>query len=102
MNEMIPSTKKRARRRFSDEFKREAVALLRSSRGSVSEVSSELGIGQSLLPRWAREFAEADRSERSPTYEELESEVGRLSRENDFFKKASSYFASRSMTSTGL
>ena len=102
MTKKIPSPKKRTRRRFSDEFKREAVALLGSSRGNVSKLSAELGIDQSLLSRWAKEFAKTDRSERRPTYEELESEVSRLRRENDFLKKASRYFASRPPPSTGL
>ncbi len=102
MTEMIHSPRKRKRRRFSDEFKREAVALLRSSHSSVSEVSAELGIGPSLLSRWARELEECDGSERRPTYEELEGELRRLRKEVDFLKKASSYFASRSPTSTGL
>lgn len=98
----MTETTRRKRRRFSEEFKREAVALLKSSHGSTSEVSAELGIGPSLLSRWAREFEETDGSERRPTYEELESEFRRLRKEVDFLKKASSYFASRAPTSSGL
>lgn len=98
----MTETTRRKRRRFSEEFKREAVALLKSSGGSTSEVSAELGIGPSLLSRWAREFEETDGSDRRPTYEELESELRRLRKEVDFSKKASSYFASRAPTSSGL
>ena len=74
----MTETIRRKRRLFSEEFKREAVALLKSSHGSTSEVSAELGIGPSLLSRWAREFEETDGPERRPTYEELESELRRL------------------------
>lgn len=43
------------RRRFSDEFKREAVRLATQSGVSKSEVGRELGINANLLSRWCRE-----------------------------------------------
>ena len=39
------------RRRFSAEYKREAVALLNAPGVSVSQLSSELGIGAAVLGR---------------------------------------------------
>ena len=92
---MTDSKKKRSRRRFSEEFKREAVALYQSSGVSVPQLSVELGVSQSLLYRWARELNEVQPQAGRPTYEELEKEVRRLRRELDFLKKASSYFASQ-------
>lgn len=41
---MADSKKKRPRRSFSDEFKREAVALYRSSDVSAEQVVTELGL----------------------------------------------------------
>jgi transposase len=42
----------RQRRRFSPEFKRDAVALVRSSGRPLAQVAEELGIGSSSLGRW--------------------------------------------------
>jgi len=54
----------RQRRRFSPEFKRDAVALLRSSKRPIGEVARELGCGETSLGNWAakdrRERASAD------------------------------------------
>jgi transposase-like protein len=44
------------RRKFSTEYKREAVAMLQSPGVSVSQVAAELGIGANVLGRWRREF----------------------------------------------
>ena len=46
---------KRERRSFSEEFKREAVALATQSTGSVSEVARQLGVASSSLTRWVRQ-----------------------------------------------
>jgi transposase len=43
----------RQRRRFSPEFKRDAVALLRSSGRPISQVARELGVGETSLGNWA-------------------------------------------------
>lgn len=40
------------RRRWSPEFKRDAVALVRSSGRSMAEVAKELGCGESSLGYW--------------------------------------------------
>jgi transposase len=40
------------RRRFSPEFRRDAVALFRSSGRSIASVAKELGIGESSLGGW--------------------------------------------------
>ena len=53
---MTDSKKKRTRRRFSDEFKREAVELLRSSGITADQVSAELGVSTSLLYRWSESY----------------------------------------------
>ena len=44
------------RRRFSAEYKREAVAMLESPGVSVSQIAAELGIGATVLGRWRREL----------------------------------------------
>ena len=42
----------RSRRRFSDEFKRDAVGIVRSSDRSIAEVARELGVYDSSLGNW--------------------------------------------------
>jgi len=44
------------RRKFSEEFKREAVGLTRLPGANVSQIAQDLGIGFSLLFRWRREL----------------------------------------------
>jgi transposase len=41
-------------RRYSDEFKADAVALFRSSGRSIAQVAGELGISDSSLGSWVR------------------------------------------------
>ena len=53
------------RRRFSAEYKREAVAMLNAPGVSVSQIAAELGIGAAVLGRWRRELHRQARSRRS-------------------------------------
>lgn len=46
------------RRKFSEEFKREAVELSYNCGKSVEEVARDLGIGRNVLSRWRREAKE--------------------------------------------
>lgn len=45
-------TTKNTRRDFTDEFKREAVSLLRGSGRPLTQVAAELGLQPSVLRRW--------------------------------------------------
>ncbi len=45
------------RRKFSDEYKREAVRLATQPGVTQSQVGRELGINANLLGRWCRDFA---------------------------------------------
>ena len=45
------------RRKYSPEFKHEAVQMARSSEQSMSQVARDLGIVPNLLTRWCREAA---------------------------------------------
>ena len=78
------SKKKRTRRSFSEEFKREAVLMFQGSGVSAEQVSAELDISTSLLYRWVRDARddppEVDRS----SYKEQEKELARTRREFDF------------------
>ncbi len=47
---------KKTRRRFSREFKLEAINLASRERISVSQVARDLGIGENLLRRWKKQY----------------------------------------------
>ena len=93
-----PRKNGRQGRRYSDEFKREAVHLLTTTSASAAEISAQLGVSEGTLWRWHKQLTASSTAAERPTYEELEQELGRLRVENDFLKKASSYFASRQPT----
>ena len=90
----------RQRRRFSAEYKREAVALLESPGVSISPVATELGIGVTVLGRWRRELRQgpdqAFVGQGRPRDEELalvRRELARVTKERDFLREAAAFFA---------
>ena len=100
----------RKKRRFSTEFKEEALHLLRQRRArgvSLSQVARELELRPGLLWRWAQAAAhtpDAGDVPNGPPGETLEEEVKRLRRENatlrqerDFVKKAAAFFMKESL-----
>ena len=88
------------RRRFSAEYKREAVAMLQSPGVSASQIAAELGIGATVLGRWRRELrqesAQAFLGNGRPRDEDLallRRELTRVTRERDFLREAAAFFA---------
>jgi len=88
------------RRRFSAEYKREAVAMLQSPGVSVSQIAAELGIEANVLGRWRRELRqEPDQvfpGHGRPREEEvgrLRRELARVTKERDFLREAAACFA---------
>ena len=79
------------RRHFTDEFKREAVALLVSSGRPLSRIASELGISPSMLRNWRNGIGGREAgSARHPipasaphSVPDPAAEITRLRREND-------------------
>lgn len=77
------------RRNFSREFKLESVALMTSGGLSVAQVSRDLGISESVLGRWKRQFMEYP-DEAFPGKGCLKSqdeELVRLRRENEVLRQ---------------
>ena len=71
----------RRRRKFSDEFKRDAVEIVRSSDKSIAEVARELGIYDSSLGNWVKQD-QIDRGEREGLSSDEQQELAELRREN--------------------
>ena len=82
-----------AKRRFTDELKREAVALWETSGRMQTEVAAELGIMPTMLRRWQRKLGDSSASAVSPAAKppvsamtspaDQASEIARLRRELD-------------------
>ena len=90
------------RRRFTAEFKREAVRLLRTSGKPAAVVARELGIPRNRIYKWAEDadkkgeqaFRGAGRAKASmDELAVLQREIARLKEENEILKKAAAYFA---------
>ena len=58
---MSNTSERRTRRKFSDEFKADAVALVEESGGQIAKVAKELGIYDSSLGNWVRQARERAR-----------------------------------------
>lgn len=90
------------RRTFSQEFKHEAVKLIRERGVSAAQASRDLGIHANLLRKWVKDF-EADPANAFPGHgrmkpeqleiDRLRREVTKLKAERDILKKAAAYFA---------
>ena len=92
------STEKKQKRTFTEEFKRDAVALVVNQGYSVSQASRSLGINDNLIYKWRKDLeakvggstlALAERDE----LKRLRKENKRLKMEAEILKKASAYFA---------
>ena len=66
----------RSRRSFTDEFKRDAVALVIDEGRRVIDVARSLGVGEGTLGNWVRQ-ARVDRGERAGLTTSEKSRVGR-------------------------
>jgi transposase len=86
--------------RYTEEFKRDAVAQVTVRGHSVRDVSKRLGVSTKSLYDWIKQFSKpgSDRAEESSQVREirhLKSELMRVTEERDILKKAA-YFAKES------
>jgi transposase len=90
------------RRKFSREFKVEAVKLVRERGVSVAQAAHDLDVHENVLRKWVKEFgsdpvqAFPGHGQMKPEHQEIERlrrEVHKLKAERDILKKAAAYFA---------
>jgi transposase len=86
-----------SRRKFDEDFKKNAVKLSYASPKTIKEVSDDLGVTDSMLYRWRSKYTMGGDKTRNATLEEelkaLRLENAELKIERDMLKKAAAYFA---------
>ncbi|MGK2879153.1 MAG: transposase [Solirubrobacterales bacterium] len=91
-------------RRYSQEFKDEAIALAKSPEMSIGRAAKDLGMAESTLHRWVSQSA-IDKGEKDGLTTDERKELAQLKRENrilkeerEILKKAAVWFAQESET----
>jgi len=94
------------RKKFTREFKEEAVKLLERDARSGDEIAQELGVRRAILYRWRRELglqpaavgsvAEALSPNEREELKRLRREVAQLRMDKEILKKATAFFAKES------
>jgi transposase len=94
------------RRKFSREFKLEAVKMVVERGVALKQAARDLDLNENVLRRWIREFSEdlqdafPELGNMKPEQAEIARllrEVAKLKMERDILKKAAAYFAKESM-----
>jgi len=101
---------KERRRKYTKEFKLEAIQLA-ESRGNASDVARSLGIKPNLLNRWIREYTADQRhafpglgkmKEPDEELRQLRKQLADVQEERDILKKALAIFSKKDQINTGL
>ena len=95
------------RKRYSPEYKRELVELVRRSQSSCRQIALEVGVNPNMLTRWVRE-ADAGGGKAFPgggiardeEMARLKRELSKVSKEREILKDAAAYFAKQSPSGT--
>jgi transposase len=90
--------------KYTEEFRRDAVELVRSSGRPINEVARELGLSHETLRNWVRKQeqrqagpaaagAGLSMADKDAEIARLRREVAELRQEKDILRKAAAYFA---------
>ena len=90
----------KARRKFDEQYRREAVRFLEETGRPLREVAQELKVSEGALWQWRKQYGAGATESLQPSeaaeLRRLRREVEILRQERDFLKKATAYFASPS------
>ena len=91
------------RRRYSPEYKQEAVRLVQQSDIPVAEIARNLGINDNMLRKWVKQATEPGTrafpghgNPRDEKIAQLERELREVKKERDFLRETAVYFARES------
>ena len=89
-------------KRFTEEFKLEAVKLIKERQYSAAEVSARLGVSTHSLYAWIKKYVQPEpvriaAADQQATIKKLQAELKRVTEERDILKKAAAYFAKESL-----
>jgi transposase len=96
--------RRRRRRRFSEEFKRDAVELVRTTGRPIAQIARELEIYDSTLGNWVRQDridrgeAEELTSDERARLRALEAENTKLRMERDLLKRTVAFWVKETST----
>ena len=89
-----------SRRKYSPEYKQEAVLLVKQSSASLSEIARSLGINDNMLRRWVKEAGAPGKTAfpghghpRDEELARLKKELIQVKQERDFLGEVATYFA---------
>ncbi len=90
------------RRKFSPEYREEAVKMVVESSKPIAQVARDLGLNEGTLGNWVNAYRRAHVDQEAPLtvgerarLRELEKEVRELKMEREFLGKAAAFFASK-------
>jgi transposase len=95
---------RRSRREFTEEFKRDAVDLVRATGRPIAQIANELGIYDSTLGNWVRQDridrgeAEGLTTEERARLRQLEAENAKLRMERDLLKRTVAFWVKETST----
>ena len=91
------------RRKYTPEFKREAVELANQPGVTLKQLGEELGVNPNQIGRWRRELKQGNSKafpgqgrSRDEEVTALKRELARVKKERDFLKEAAAFFAKES------
>jgi len=88
-------------KRFTEEFKLEAIKQITERHYTVAEVSARLGVSMHSLYAWVKKYDQPETvrvaaEDQQAMIKRLQSELKRVTEERDILKKAAAYFARES------
>ena len=86
------------RRKYSKEFRKDVLNMLKTGNKNVPELSKELGIAEQVIYRWNKKYNENTEeseklSDREKELRELRAKLADVTEERDILKKAVSIFS---------